>query len=203
MMNDGSVMPGDIESDKHQRIIDAAVRVFARKGYYSSRVADIAQEAGVAIGTIYLYFKTKEEILVTLFREKMAVFVRALGKVLSQEPDPPAKLRCLIRHHFEILESNPELAEVIQVELRQGNKFFRGASAREVGSYFDLIASVLDEGVATGHFRKELPTKVATKVLFGAVDQMTTSWVLGRRTYRLAETAGAVADLFLKGIARE
>ncbi len=193
-------MSSDTESEKHQRIIDAAVRVFARKGYYSSRVADIARESGVAVGTIYLYFKTKEEILVTLFREKMASFVTSLGNGLSQEPDPPAKLRRLIRHHFEVLESNPELAEVIQVELRQGNKFFRRASAREVGSYFDLIASVLSEGVQSGDFRNDLPIKVATKVLFGAMDQMTTSWVLGQRAYKLRDTADAVADVFLDGI---
>ena len=195
-------MPSDADSEKHQRIIDAAVRVFARKGYYSSRVADIAKESGVAVGTIYLYFKTKEEILVSLFREKMADFVASLGGVLSQEPDPPAKLRRLVRRHFEVLESNPELAEVIQVELRQGNKFFRGASAREVGSYFDLIGSVLSQGVESGDFRKDLPIKVATKVLFGAMDQMTTSWVLGQRTYKLRDTADAVADVFLAGISR-
>jgi len=193
-------MPNDTE--KHQRIINAAVRVFARKVYYSSRVSDIARESGVAVGTIYLYYKTKDEILVTLFKEKMAQFVASLRKVLDDESDPPSKLRRLIRHHFEIVESNPELAEVIQVELRQGNKFFRGASAREVGSYFDLIASVLDEGVMSGDFRKDMPVKVATKVLFGAVDQMTTSWVLGRRSYRLTDTAQAVADLFLDGIGR-
>ncbi len=90
------------ESDKHQRIIDAAVRVFARKGYYSSWVADIAREAGVAVGTVYLYFRTKDQILVNLFREKMALFVASLARGLGREPDPPAKLRRLIRHHFEM-----------------------------------------------------------------------------------------------------
>lgn len=189
------------DSDKSQQIIEAAIRVFAKNGYYHSRVSDIAREAGIASGTIYLYFKTKDEILVTLFREKMASFVAHLRKAIAAEPDALAKLRRLIALHFQGLESHPDLAEVVQVELRQGNKFFRGASAQEVTAYFALIASVLEEGVAAGLFRKDLPIKVATKLLFGALDQMTTSWVLGKRRYKLSETADAVADILLKGVA--
>ena len=113
------------EPDKHQQIIEAAVRVFARTGYYNSRVSDIAKEAGIASGTIYLYFKTKDEILVTLFREKMAYFVADVRKAIAAEPDAVAKLRRLIALHFQILEEHPEMAEVVQVELRQGQKFFR------------------------------------------------------------------------------
>src|SRR5262245_65405038 len=100
-----------------------------------------------------------------------------------------------------MLEGDPELAEVLQVELRQGQKFFRGASAHEISSYFALIGSVLEEGVAQGQLRPEMPIKVATKALFGAMDQMTTSWVLGKRAYRLADTAETVADIFLGGVA--
>lgn len=189
------------EPDKRKQIIDAAVRVFARSGYYNSRVMDIAREAGIASGTIYLYFKTKDEILVTLFREKMAVFVAYVRKAIAAEPDALSKLRRLIVLHFEILERNPDLAEVVQVELRQGHKFFRGASASEVTGYFDLIASVLEEGVAAGLFRDDLPIRTATKALFGALDQLATSWVLGKRGYRLSDRAAGVADLFLKGLA--
>lgn len=188
------------DPDKPQQIIEAAVRVFARKGYYNSRVSDIAREAGIAAGTIYLYFRTKDDILVTLFREKMAQFVGSLRKAIADEPDAVAKLSRLIRLHFEMLEEDPQLAEVVQVELRQGQKFFRGASTHEIASYFALITSVLEEGVAEGRFRAGLPVKVATKALFGAMDQMATSWVLGKRGYRLADTADAVADIFLRGL---
>jgi TetR/AcrR family fatty acid metabolism transcriptional regulator len=191
------------EADKHEQIIEAAVRVFARNGYYNSRVSDIAREAGIASGTIYLYFKTKDEILVTLFREKMAEFVATVRKAIAAEPDAVAKLRRLIGLHFKLLEDHSEMAEVVQVELRQGQKFFRGASANEVSGYFDLISSVLEEGMAAGMFRSDLPVKTVRKVLFGAMDQMATSWVLGKRTYRLSETADAVAEIFLKGLAAE
>jgi TetR/AcrR family fatty acid metabolism transcriptional regulator len=189
------------DPDKPQQIIDAAVRVFARKGYWSSRVSDIAREAGIAAGTIYLYFETKEDILITVFRDKMARFVAAVWQAIAGEPDAVAKLRRLITMHFEILEQEPELAEVVQVELRQGQKFFRGPATQEIASYFTLIASVLEEGVASGQFRRDLPVKVVAKMLFGAMDQMATSWVLGKRGYRLPGAAPTVADLFLQGIA--
>jgi TetR/AcrR family fatty acid metabolism transcriptional regulator len=189
------------DPDKPQHIIEAAVRVFARKGYFNSRVSDIAREAGIAAGTIYLYFDTKQDILITLFREKMAEFGAALWKAIAAEPDAVAKVKRLVHLHFEMLERSPALAEVVQVELRQGQKFFRGPATQEIAAYFALIGSVLEEGVAAGHFRPDLPVKVATKMLFGAMDQMATSWVLGKRGYRLADTAEAVADLFLQGVA--
>jgi TetR/AcrR family fatty acid metabolism transcriptional regulator len=190
------------DPDKPQQIVEAAIRVFARNGYYNSRVSDIAREAGIASGTIYLYFKTKEEILVTLFRDRMAAFVAHLRQEIAGEPDPVAKIRRLVGVHFAVLEQSPALAEVVQVELRQGHKFFRGASAHEVSAYFELIASVLEEGVAAGQFHADLPVKIATKMLFGAMDQMATSWVLGKRGYRLVDAADAVATIFLKGVTR-
>jgi TetR/AcrR family fatty acid metabolism transcriptional regulator len=190
------------DPDKPQQIIDAAIRVFARHGYYNSRVSDIAKEAGMASGTIYLYFKTKDDILVTLFREKMARWVEFLRAAIADLPDAVAKIRRLVALHFTMLEDKPDLAEVVQVELRQGHKFFRGASAHEITAYFALIGAVLEEGIAAGLFRADLPIKLATKMLFGAMDQVATSWVLGKRRYRLSDTAEAVADIFLKGVAR-
>jgi TetR/AcrR family fatty acid metabolism transcriptional regulator len=187
---------------KPQQIIDAAIRVFARNGYYNSRVSDIAREAGIASGTIYLYFKTKDEILVTLFREKMAEWVAHVRHEIAGEPDPVAKIRRLVALHFSVLEGHPDLAEVVQVELRQGHKFFRGASAHEVSAYFALIGSILEQGIAAGQFRGDLPVKVATKVLFGAMDQVATSWVLGKRAYRLSDAAEPVAAIFLQGVAK-
>lgn len=189
------------DPDKPQQIIEAAIRVFARKGYYNSRVSDIARAAGIAAGTIYLYFDTKQEILITLFREKMAAFVAAAWRAVAEERDAIAKVRRLVYLHFEILERQPELAEVVQVELRQGQKFFRGPATQEIAGYFGLIASILEDGVATGLFRGDLPVKLAAKMLFGTMDQMATSWVLGKRGYRLVDAAPAVADLFLQGIA--
>ena len=188
------------DPDKPQQIIEAAIRVFARNGYYNSRVSDIAREAGIAAGTIYLYFKTKDEILVTLFRQKMAEWVSLVRQEIADAQDPLEKIRRIVALHFRMIEAHPALAEVVQVELRQGHKFFRGASAREVSAYFDVIAEALEEGRLAGQIKKELPVKVATKMLFGAMDQLATSWVLGRRGSRLSEAAEHVTTIFLKGV---
>ena len=201
-MNRGSAT-GMRDPDKPQQIIDAAIRVFARNGYYNSRVSDIAREAGIASGTIYLYFKTKDDILVTLFREKMAEWVVSLRKAVAGERDPVAKIKKIVALHFTVLEENPALAEVVQVELRQGHKFFRGASAQEVSAYFDVIQAVLEEGIAAGRIRRDLPVKIATKMLFGAMDQLATSWVLGKRGYRLTDAAEPAATIFLKGVSTD
>src|SRR5262249_41082810 len=181
-MKGGSVT-GMRDPDKPQQIIDAAIRVFARNGYYNSRVSDIAREAGIASGTIYLYFKTKDEILGTLFREKMAGGGGSGPREGAAERDPLGKVAQRRAVRFKVLEDSPELAEVVQVELRQGQKFFRGASAHEVSAYFTVINDVLEEGAASGQVRRDLPVKIATKMLFGAMDQMATSWVLGKRAY--------------------
>src|SRR2546425_10092849 len=198
-MNRGSVRAMR-DPDKPQQIIDAAVRVFARNGFYNSRVSDIAREAGIASGTIYPYFKTKDEILVTLFGERVAGWVASVRREVAAERDPLAKVRKIVALHFRVLEENPELAEVLQVELRQGQKFFRGASAHEVSAYFTVINDVLEEGAASGQIRRDLPVKIATKMLFGAMDQMATSWVLGKRAYRLTEATDPVATIFLQGV---
>jgi hypothetical protein len=129
--------------------------------------------------------------------------VSALRAEIARERDPETKIRRLVRLHFEVLEASPDMAEVVQVELRQGQKFFRGASAHEVSAYFDLIGGILHEGVAGGVFRRDLPVKVATKMLFGAMDQVTTSRVLGKRGYRLADSAEPVANIFLKGVTHD
>src|SRR3989442_11262936 len=105
--------PAMRDPGKPQQIIDAAIRVFARTGYYNSRVSDIAREAGIASGTIYLYFKTKDEILVTLFREKMAEWVAYVRREIAGEPSAGAKIRRLVARHFSVLEQHPDLAPAV------------------------------------------------------------------------------------------
>src|SRR2546427_9707203 len=109
------------DPDKPQAIIDAAIRVFARNGYYNSRVSDIAREAGIASGTIYLYFKTKDDILVRLFREKMAEWVALLRKEGAAERDPLAKIPKIVALHCRVIQEEPDLPHVGQAERRHGD----------------------------------------------------------------------------------
>ena len=178
----------------------AATKVFARSGYFNSKVADVAREAGVADGTVYLYFKSKEEILRSIFERNTGEAVRAGREELAKIEDPREKLRRIARHHLERLGADRDLAIVFQVELRGTTKFMEEFSAAGLAEYLGLIREVFEEGQAAGFFREGLNPKLVAKVLFGALDEMATNWILSKRRYKLAPLADDVLDIFLGGV---
>jgi TetR/AcrR family fatty acid metabolism transcriptional regulator len=187
---------------KYEAILRAAIKVFAGSGFFNSKVADVAREAGVADGTVYLYFKNKDDILVSIFNYYMEEALAAGKASLAETDDPVEKLRRIVRAHLERLGRDRNLAVVFQVELRSSTKFMEQFSATKVAEYLDLIRSVIEEGQKRGVFRPELNTKIVSKVLFGALDEMATNWVLSRKRYSLTSTAGPVLDVFLNGLSR-
>jgi TetR/AcrR family fatty acid metabolism transcriptional regulator len=196
-------MPRRRTDDKRGRILGAAVRVFARKGYFASRVADVAKAAGIADGTIYLYFRTKDDILVSLFDQVMAEHLAAARQEVAGLDGAPARLRAIAERHLRLLGGNRDLAVVFQVELRQSTKFMERFTASWLKDYFDVVQGVIERGQREGSIRKELPRKVAAKAFFGALDEMVTSWVLSRKDYELSQLAGPVVELFLTGAAAQ
>jgi TetR/AcrR family fatty acid metabolism transcriptional regulator len=187
--------------DKRARILQAAVKVFARKGYFAARVSEIAKRAGVADGTIYLYFRGKEDLLVSLFDEVMTAHLMQARQELKAAPGPAARLLAIAEHHLRVLGENRDLAVVFQVELRQSTKFMERFTASWLQDYFQLLYGVIEEGQRAGLFRPDLPRKVAAKALFGALDEMVTSWILSGKDYDLPQLAAPVVDLFLRGAA--
>ena len=189
-----------IIADKRQAILRAAIRVFAHNGYFSSKVADIAREAGVADGTVYLYFKSKEEILHSIFDRNMEEGIAEGRKLLQDTSDPREKLRRIAVLHLERLGADRDLAVVFQVELRGSTKFMEEFSAAGLAEYLQLIGATIEEGQRAGVFRPELNAKVMAKILFGALDEMATNWILSPRKYQLAPMADQVLDIFLNGV---
>lgn len=189
-----------IVADKREAILRAAIRVFANYGYFSSKVADIARAAGVADGTVYLYFKSKEEILHSIFDRSMEEAIAEGRKQLADVSDPREKLRRIALLHLERLGSDRDLAVVFQVELRGSTKFMEEFSAAGFAEYLGLIRSVFEEGQQAGVFRPDLNAKVVAKVLFGALDEMATNWILSKRRYKLAPLADQVLDIFFNGV---
>ncbi|HLN97597.1 MAG TPA: TetR/AcrR family transcriptional regulator [Pyrinomonadaceae bacterium] len=187
-------------ADKREAILRAAIRVFAHNGYFSSKVADIASEAGVADGTVYLYFKSKEEILHSIFDRSMEEAIAAGRKKLEQVKDAREKLRRIAQLHLERLGADRDLAVVFQVELRGSTKFMEEFSAAGFAEYLNLIRSTVEEGQRAGVFRPELNPKIVAKILFGALDEMATNWILSKRRYKLAPMADQVLDIFLNGV---
>ena len=186
-------------ADKSQRILDAATRVFARKGYFAARVSDIAKKAGVADGTIYLYFRNKEDILVRLFDEVMSQHVSQAREAVRALPSAPERLRTIAERHLAVLGENRDLAVVFQVELRQSTHFMERFTGSWLRDYFDLLHEVIDAGQRDGSLRADVDRRLAAKVLFGALDEMVTSWLLSDRRYALQDMAAPVVDLFLRG----
>lgn len=187
-------------ADKRTAILRAATRVFARNGYFNSKVADIARAADVADGTVYLYFKSKEEILHSIFDQNMAEAIAAGRKLIDKVSDPREKLRRIALLHLERLGADRELAVVFQVELRGSTKFMEEFSAAGFGEYLGLLCEIFEQGQRAGVFRKELNAKVAAKILFGALDEMATNWIISQRSYKLAPSADVVMDIFLNGV---
>lgn len=192
--------PRPVVADKRAAILRAAICVFANNGYFNSKVADIAREAGVADGTVYLYFKSKEEILHSIFDRNMEEAIADGRKRLEGVTDPREKLRRIALLHLERLGADRELAIVFQVELRGSTKFMEEFSAAGFAEYLGLIRSTIEEGQRAGVFRRELNAKVAAKILFGALDEMATNWILSGRPYKLPPMADTVLDIFLNGV---
>jgi TetR/AcrR family fatty acid metabolism transcriptional regulator len=187
-------------ADKAALILAAATRVFAQRGFFSAQVADIAREAGVAAGTVYLYFKSKDDLLVSIFDRTMREAIDEGRAALTALADPLERLRRIAELHLERLGGDRDLAVVFQVELRQSTRFMEQFSATRLREYLGIIRDVIAEAQASGQIRRDVSPTVATKVLFGALDEMATNWVLSHRRRSLRAEAAVVVDLFLNGV---
>jgi TetR/AcrR family transcriptional regulator, fatty acid metabolism regulator protein len=186
--------------DKREAILRAAIRVFSQNGYFNSKVADIAKEAGIADGTVYLYFKSKEEILHSIFDRAMEEFISEGRKEIDGIAEPDKRLRRIAQLHLEKLGEDRDLAIVFQVELRGSIKFMREFSAAGFAEYLEIIHQTIVEGQKAGVFRKNLNPTVCSKILFGALDEMVTNWILSPKPYPLAPLADTVLEVFFDGI---
>ena len=187
-------------AEKYQRILDAAVAVFAEKGFFVSRISDIADRASVADGTVYLYFKNKDEILATAINTAFDGFMKTAREELSKLPKPSERLRRLAYLHLQALGSNRNLAVVFQMELRQSTRFLSRFSHEHLVEYFNLVREAIRDGKASGEFRGDLPEKIAANCFFGALDEMVTSWVLSEKDYPLANVSDSLLDILLTGM---
>jgi len=184
---------------KRDAILRAAIDVFADRGYFNAQVADVARAAGVAAGTVYLYFRSKDDLLISIFERGMRAALeegRAAGAKLR---DPRERLRSFARLHLGRLGRDRNLAIVFQVELRQSTKFMERFSSTLLRDYLGLIREAIEDGQRDGVFRSDIKPTVAAKILFGALDEMATNWILSRRRYSLEAEADVVVDLFLNG----
>ena len=192
--------PGGEKAAKRRAILDAAVEIFARKGFFNSRTRDIAGAAGVAEGTIYLYFEGKDDLLLTAFREKVTEFCAAADGLLSGEMRFEERLSRFVELQFAGIEADPDLATVLLLESRQSTRFY-GEPVREVlRDYAAAVDRLLDSGVVEGTVRGDIDLPLARRMLIGALEEIELDWLLGQQARPLSALAPAVASAFLRGI---
>jgi TetR/AcrR family fatty acid metabolism transcriptional regulator len=187
--------------DKRDAILRAATEVFACHGFFQAQVADVARAAGVAAGTVYLYFRSKDDILISIFERTMRDAIAEARAALDGVADPRQRLARVARLHLERLGRDRDLAVVFQVELRQSTKFMERFSSTFLRDYIGMIRQAVVDGQKAGLFRQDINPTTVAKMFFGALDEMATNWILSRRRYALAADADAVIDLFINGVA--
>jgi len=192
--------PSPEKADRREAILKAAIRTFAERGFFNAQVADVARAAGIAAGTVYLYFKSKDDLLVSIFDRTMREAIDEGRAALKDAGHPVERLRRLARLHLDRMGRDRDLAVVFQVELRQSTKFMEQFSSTGVRTYLGVIRDIIAEGQAAGVFRKNLNPTVAAKIFFGALDEMATNWILSRRRYALAGDADTVVDMLVNGL---
>lgn len=185
---------------KRERILRAAIDVFAQSGYFNAKVSEIARAAGVADGTIYLYFDGKEDLLTSIFRDHIRNYLQSLERDLANVNRPEDRIRIAIRHHLQSLGRDRALAIVAQVELRHSLKFMALLSHEEVGDYLNILRKIVEHGQTEGVFRRTLHPQLVAKSVFGILDEMVTSWVLSEKDYALSDQSDQVAELVLTGL---
>ena len=187
--------------DKHKRIINAATKIFAQKGFFQAKVADIAKEAQVADGTIYLYFENKDDILISLFEEQMNRVLEDMKTQVLKEEDAVKKIEKFAFNHLKLVELNKNVAEIIQVELRQSSKFMKEYKNEKFHEYLNLIGDIIKEGQGEGLFKADIIPGIAKRAFFGALDEMSRFWVLSsRKKYDIETAAKQISGYFLKGL---
>jgi len=188
--------------DKRERILRGAVKVFAKKGFYASRVAEIARAAGVADGTIYLYFKNKDDVLTSLFEDRIARLLPLLREEVERTAGAQQRVRRIVEFQLGLLEGERDLAEVITVNLRQSTRLLKQYATKRFLEYLDLMAHVVAEGQRAGEIRDDVSPRIMARAIFGAMDGIAMTWALGSaEAGGLKRAASQLADVLISGLA--
>ena len=187
--------------NKKELIINAAIKVFADKGFYTANVADVAKEAGVADGTIYLYFKNKDDLLISLFETKMEEILQRFSSLLDSTQNAEEKLRQFIHLYFQMIEEDQNLAEVFQVELRQSSKFLKDYHNQKFIDFLNLIGDILHQGQSDGQFKTDISIHTMKLIIFGALDELARQWILTEDPQEnLKQTADQTSNILIRSL---
>ncbi len=203
---------GDRANDKRSRILAAAERVFARRGFFASRVSEIAKDAGVADGTIYLYFKSKDDLLISLFETRMKEVNEALRAAIAGASSSPIdQLRAFIQTYLQLINDEPAAAEVLTIELRQSSKFMKEYENPQFADFLRMLGGLITAGQERGELDAAIPAHIVARMIFGMLDELALAWVLARqpinatkpKKFDIVRAADWVVALVTTGLARQ
>ncbi|NVB85219.1 MAG: TetR/AcrR family transcriptional regulator [Kofleriaceae bacterium] len=169
--------------DKRDRILSAAERIFARHGFFAAKVSDVAKEAGVADGTIYLYFKSKDDILISLFERRMEQVNERLRDATANVKGPIEQLRAFVRTYLQLVHDEPAAAEVLTIELRQSSKFMKEYENPQFADFLRLLGGIITAAQEKGLIDSAIPAHVAARMIFGMLDELALAWVLAKQPF--------------------
>ncbi|MBW2612119.1 MAG: TetR/AcrR family transcriptional regulator [Deltaproteobacteria bacterium] len=187
-------------NDKYQRILQAAIKVFAEQGFFQSTIAQIAKEAGVADGTIYLYFKSKDDILVQFFNYKTKQVFDGFRKEVDRADNAVDKLRNLIRRHLAEFQRDRNMAILYQSETHQSTRLVEKQIKEMSNMYLDIVAEIMEQGQQEGLIRRNLYLSLVKRFILGAVDEVINTWIHSGGQYDLVSMADPLVDLFIEGV---
>lgn len=185
---------------KRQRILKAAIEVFSRKGFYHAKISEIARKAGVADGTIYLYFENKDDLLISIFEEEMERIIQRFREELNPIVRADEKLRQFIILHAQMVTAEPDLAHILQIELRQSSVFMKDYKPIKFRQFLNILEEIFLEGQKQGIFPQEIHPGIIKRTVFGALDELALHWILKNKSYDLVESARKFADIYLHGL---
>ena len=188
------------ENDKYQRILEAAIKVFAEQGFFQSTIAQIAKEAGVADGTIYLYFKNKDDILVQFFNYKAKQVFDGFREEVNRAENAVDKLRNLVRRHLAEFQRDRNMAILYQLETHQSSRLAEEQIKEMSNMYLDIVAEIMEQGQQEGLIRKNLYLSLVKRFILGAVDEVINTWIHSGGEYDLVSMADPLVDLFIEGV---
>lgn len=193
---------GADKNDKRERILDAAVKVFAKEGFYNAKVSEIAELAGVADGTIYLYFKSKDDLLIQLFEDRVERINEKVRAALASTDKATTRLELLIGLYFDFIADDRALAEVITVELRQSSKFIKEYKNPKFADFLRMVGSLIEDGQKRGELRSDVAPPLVARALFGSLDEIARAHLArGGKSFDLNSAKKQLSTLFLAGLA--
>lgn len=188
------------KNEKYYLILEGAFKTFAETGFHNTQVSKIAKAAGVADGTIYLYFKRKEDILIALFQEKLGELVNDIHARLDGVENPSEAILKICEAYYELLDNNIDLAYITHIELRQSNMELRQEIGQCLKPFLQIIDDWLNKGIELGTFRRDINVKLIKHLIFGGMDEVVSSWLVAGRKFSLSEQASGTAQFYLKGL---